>query len=667
MSGRQVDGRYVLERKIAGGGMGAIWVALDSQLQRRVAIKLTTSQRFSSANARRQFEQEAKAIAQFHHPNVVQIHDFGVDGEDPYIVMELLDGEDLETRLKRRERLAPATVSTLLNQVARALTAAHSVGIVHRDLKPANLFLSRIDGAEVVKILDFGLVRQKARNDELPADPAVDGMVGTLRYMSPEQIRGDINLDHRSDLWSIAVVFFRALTGRFPFSLEMVGSLLNGSFRPPDVPPSTLVPDLGPEVDSFFSRALDPDPAQRFQSAHEMAAVFASLVQSARPQKAKILVVDDEPDVEMLMRQAFRRQIRDALYEMVFAADGEDALEKLRQHPDVDVVLTDINMPRMDGLTFLERVGDVNPLVKVIIVSAYSDMTNIRTAMNRGAYDFLVKPLDIQDLEATLVKTLKHVAESRQMMRSIEENALLRMFVQAGVLDRLRALTQGPEALAGDRVDATVAFLDIKDFTQVTRQAAPEAVIQMLNQNFQVIVPELTSRGGVVDKFLGDAVMVVFRGPEHLSRGLDACVAVREQLRARAFRGGEGSPYSHGLCIGVDSGEVIAGGLGGPELGRLDYTVVGEVVNTAARLSAAAARGQILISERLRKRVEMAFDCQAAGSRQLPGESAQMAVHDVLASRLGTSSISESSESTPASREVTTQPQEGTLAAMTSR
>src|SRR5687767_14579552 len=112
MSGRQVGGRYILERKIAGGGMGAIWVAHDPQLERKVAIKLTTSLRISSDSARRQFEQEAKVIAQFHHPNVVQIHDFGLDkGEDPYIVMELLDGEDLETRLKRQQRLALPVVA----------------------------------------------------------------------------------------------------------------------------------------------------------------------------------------------------------------------------------------------------------------------------------------------------------------------------------------------------------------------------------------------------------------------------------------------------------------------------------------------------------------------------------------------------------------------------
>jgi len=646
--------------------MGAIWVAMDSQLQRRVAIKLTTSQRLSSAAARRQFEQEAKAIAQFHNPNVVQIHDFGVDGDDPYIVMELLDGEDLETRLRRRERLAPGVVSSLLTQVARALTEAHTVNIVHRDLKPANLFLARVDGKEVIKILDFGLVRQKARTDELPPDPMADGMVGTLRYMSPEQIRGDTNLDHRSDLWSIAVVFFRALTGRFPFSLESVGSLLNGSFRPPDVLPSSLIPELGTDIDPFFTRALDPDPDQRYQSANEMAAAFATIIQSARIQTAKILVVDDEPDVEALMKQAFRRQIRDSVYEMIFATDGEDALEKLRQHPDVDVVLSDINMPRMDGLTFLGRVGEVNPLVKVIIISAYSDIPNIRTAMNRGAYDFLVKPLDFQDLEATLVKTLKHAAEVRQMVRSIEENGVLRKFVQSGVLDRLRSLTQGPEALAGERVEASVVFIQIKDFAAVARQGPPEAVIRTLNENFQVIVPELTSRGGTVDKFLGDSVMAVFRGPDHLTRSVEACVALREQHRAMAFRSGPQSPYAYGLSIGLDSGRVIFGGLGGPDLGRLDYTVLGDVTDTAAQLAAMAKRDQLLIPEHLRQHLAGVFECRTIGTQRLPSSVTAVSVFNIVG-RYGEIRPADDYTPSPEVAEPPTQPEEGGLAALTGR
>jgi serine/threonine protein kinase/class 3 adenylate cyclase len=611
--------------------MGAIWVALDSQLQRRVALKLMAPERIASSSARRQFEQEAKAVAQLRNPHVVQIHDYGVDGNTPFIVMELLEGEDLETRLERQGRLAPVVVASLLNQIARALAAAHASGVIHRDLKPANLFLARIDTDEVVKVLDFGLARLDAGGEASSEQPG--RVMGTPRYMSPEQMRGEARVDHRSDLWSLGVVVYRALTGRFPFSSDTLGELGRSGGGAAE-PPSSLVPELGQGLDAFFSRALDAEPSRRFQSARELAAAFASLVESSRPSRAaKILVIDDEPDVALLMKQRFRKHIRDSVYEFIFATDGEDALEKLRQHPDTDVVLSDINMPRMDGLTFLARVGEVNPLVKVIIVSAYSDMSNIRVAMNRGAFDFLVKPLDFQDLDATLTKALRHVTEFRQMVRSAEENHLLRMFVNGGILERTLPLMRGPNVLDGERVEATVAFLDIEDFTPVTREEQPEAVIRRLNANFEILVPEMLSRGGVVDKFVGDSVMAVFRGQGHLARALEACLAARQQLQAMAFRSGDSSPYAHGVCIGLDSGELICGSIGARGLGRLDYTVLGETVNTAARLTVMAGKDQILIGAHLVPRVEAAFECMALGTKGLPGSASEMAIHEVRARR----------------------------------
>ncbi|SES71464.1 Serine/threonine protein kinase [Stigmatella erecta] len=631
MSERLIGGRYVLERRIAGGGMGAIWLALDSQLQRHVALKLLADHRISSLDARQRFAQEAKAVARLHNPHVVQIHDYGVDGDVPYIVMERLEGEDLEALLERRQRLTPAAVAPLLHQVARALTAAHGAGVIHRDLKPANLFLARIDGEEVLKVLDFGLALLDV---DAEARLQARELAGTPRYMSPEQMRGQPGLDSRTDLWSLAVVLYRLLTGQFPFSADALEALRSGSASPAAIPPSSVVPKLGSEIDDFFARALAAEPSLRFASVRDMAAAFSELVLIGQPaQAAKILVVDDEPDIELVMRMRFRKQIQDGAYEFIFAANGEEALEMLRQHPDTDAVLSDLNMPKMDGLTFLSRVGEVHPLVKVIIVSAYSDMNNIRTAMNRGAFDFLVKPINFQDLKATLEKTLKHVAALRRMLRSTEENDLLRMFVHGGIVDRVLSAVRVPQGVMGERVEATVAFIDLKDFTRVIRDEPPEVALRRLNSNFEVIVPELTSRGGLVDKFVGDAVMAVFRGQGHLGRALDACLSVRQQLQALAFRSGDQSPYAHGVCIGVASGDLLSGSIGARALGRLDYTVLGDVVNTAARLASLAERDQILLREDLGARLTSSFECVAAGTRQLPGLSAPVLISQVICRR----------------------------------
>ncbi|RKH46615.1 protein kinase domain-containing protein [Corallococcus sicarius] len=650
-TGRPLGGRYALERRIGGGGMGAIWLAVDLQLQRHVALKLIASEVVArTPEAHRLFEQEAQAVARLRHPHVVQVHDSGVDAGVPYIVMELLEGEDLETRLTQRGRLSPATVAALVTPVARALAAAHAAGLVHRDLKPANLFLAHVDGEEVVKVLDFGLARALVRSGE-PVNAQAEGLTGTLRYMSPEQLRADPDLDARADLWSFAVVLYRALTGQFPYGPESVGGLLRGVFHPPTVAVSQLVPELGAAGDAFFLRALHPRPEQRFTSARELAAAFVSLVDAGRAaQPAKVLVVDDEPDVELLMRQRFRKHVREGVYTFVFARDGEEALEVLRQHPDTHAVLCDINMPRMDGLTFLSRVGEVDPLVKVVIVSAYGDLPNLRTAMNRGAFDFLVKPVDLDDLESTLAKTVRHVAELRRAVRSTEENALLRMFVHGGIVERVLPLVRGPGALAGEQVDATVAFLDVAGFTAVTRQHPPESALRRLNANFEVILPELETRGGVVDKFLGDAVMAVFQGEAHVARALDACLAVRQRLQALAWGGGDTSPYAHGVCMGVDTGPVVSGNVGAAGRGRLDHTVLGDVVNTAARLATVATRDQVLVSEALAARLADAFDCRPAGERHLSGQDAPpLVVREVVARHASASSVS--SEDT--SRQVT--------------
>src|SRR3954463_4832341 len=149
---------------------------------------------------------------------------------------------------------------------------------------------------------------------------------------------------------------------------------------------------------------------------------------------AKILVADDEMDLEILIKQKFRKQIREHKYEFVFAVNGCDALNKLKDNPDIDVVLSDINMPEMDGLTLLDKLNEVSPLIKAVMVSAYSDMDNIRTAMNKGAFDFICKPVNFDDLELTMTKTIQHVGQLRDTLRAIKENNILRMYVDENVI-----------------------------------------------------------------------------------------------------------------------------------------------------------------------------------------------------------------------------------------
>lgn len=274
--GRIIAGKYRIEQPLAHGGMGCVWLGRHLQLDVDVAVKFMDPSLAASAQSRARFEREAKASAQLSGPNVVQVHDYGVEDDTPYIVMERLHGEDLNARLAREGRLSVPVMAGILRQICKALRRAHEMGIVHRDLKPANIFLALIDEDEIIKILDFGIA--KAIGQDLEGDSTKTGaLMGSPNFMSPEQVVGRKGVDHRSDLWSLGIILFRAVTGRLPFAGDQLMEVLM-NICASDIPlASDIAPDLGPDVDCFFERALAREPSDRFQSAREMAQAFAAL------------------------------------------------------------------------------------------------------------------------------------------------------------------------------------------------------------------------------------------------------------------------------------------------------------------------------------------------------------------------------------------------------
>jgi adenylate cyclase len=342
----------------------------------------------------------------------------------------------------------------------------------------------------------------------------------------------------------------------------------------------------------------------------------------------KILVVDDEPDLEILIRQKFRQKIRDRQYEFVFALNGRQALEQLNQNTDVEVVLSDINMPEMDGLTLLSRLNEHPGIFKSVIVSAYGDMQNIRTAMNRGAFDFVMKPVDFNDLELTIDKTIRQVIQMKETLKAIKENNILRMYVDETVLNFMDTKEFENALVSNETVDATVVFVDICGFTSISETEAPDNVIRLLNSYFDVMVKEIIAQDGFVDKFMGDAIMAVFRGDYHLDRAIDACIAVRNRIEELPSISGNGS-YRPKVSIGVNSGELVSGNIGSLSLRRLDYTVIGDVVNTAQRLQSVAAPGQIVINENSYLKVKDSFECHHIGEVQLKNKSKPVVIYEV--------------------------------------
>jgi adenylate cyclase len=340
----------------------------------------------------------------------------------------------------------------------------------------------------------------------------------------------------------------------------------------------------------------------------------------------KILVADDEADLETLIRQKFRQKIREQQYEFVFAINGKDALEKMLANPDVAIVLSDINMPEMDGLTLLTRLNETSPLTKTVMVSAYGDMDNIRTAMNRGAFDFVTKPVNFDDLELTMQKTIKHVAQMKQTLQAIKENNILRMYVDENVLQFMGTKEYENSLMENETVEGTVAFIDICSFTSISEKENPDVVVKMLNQYFDVMVKEIIAQKGIIDKFIGDCVMAVFKGEYHLDRAIDASLTIRNKIDSLPSE----HEFSPKVSIGINSGEMISGNIGSATLKRLDYTVIGDTVNTAQRLQSAAGNSQVIISEACYEKVKQSFNCRKIGSVSLKNKSGEMVLYEVL-------------------------------------
>lgn len=303
---------------------------------------------------------------------------------------------------------------------------------------------------------------------------------------------------------------------------------------------------------------------------------------------SKILAVDDEVDFEMLLRQRFRREIRANEFAFRFAHHGEEALAVLAEEPDIDLLLLDINMPVMDGLTLLGELRARQIPVRAIIVSAYGDMTNIRTAMNRGAFDFVTKPVDLNDLEITIRKTLDEIAAVRDLdqRRAAAERARtnLSRYFSPNIVEILAARDEPLGAVR--RQTVAVMFVDIVGFTAMAERMPPEAVVGMLRDFHDRMTQQIFACGGTVEKYIGDAIFAVFGLP--VAEPDDALSALRcGELMVTALakwndeREAAGEP-ALGIGIGLNYGPAVIGDVGSEH--SLSFTVIGDTVNTASRL-----------------------------------------------------------------------------------
>jgi adenylate cyclase len=355
---------------------------------------------------------------------------------------------------------------------------------------------------------------------------------------------------------------------------------------------------------------------------------------------ATILVVDDEPDLEALVQQRFRRQIRGGEFGFRFAHDGAEALELIASGDLFDMVLSDINMPRMDGLTLLEKIQEADDPLSTVIVSAYGDMVNIRTAMNRGAFDFITKPIDFTDLETTIRKTLAHIERLRDAKRRQAEaeraRTLLSRYFSPNLAERL-ATDPAAVDLGGQRREITSLFSDIADFTSMVETLDLEIIAPLLNEYLGGMTEVVFAHGGTVIKIIGDAMHVLFGAPadqpDHAARAVACALALDTYAQGFRARWRERGVALGATRVGLEAGPAIVGNFGGSRF--FDYNAYGDVINTAARLEAANKQlgTRICVGESVAARVD-SFKGRPIGDLLLRGREKLLRAFEPLTDRV---------------------------------
>jgi len=351
---------------------------------------------------------------------------------------------------------------------------------------------------------------------------------------------------------------------------------------------------------------------------------------------ARILVVDDEPDLELLILQRFRRQIRDDEFSFTFADDGVNALAELDADPAIDMLLCDINMPRMDGLTLLGRLQEREGHPATVIVSAYGDMANIRTAMNRGAFDFVTKPIDFADLETTIAKTLRNLEITRGYQRRQQEaeraRAQLSRYFSPSLVNLL-ADDAGHINLDAQWRDITSMFTDIASFTSLVEGLPADTIGPLVNEYLVGMTDIVFDHGGTLTNIIGDALITMFGAPtdqqDHAARAVACALALNRFAEAFRARWRDKGVNIGMTRIGINSGPALVGNFGG---GRFfDYTAYGDTLSIAARLEQANKQlgTRICVSDSVVQRIT-GFRGRPVGYVTLRGRREALIAHEPL-------------------------------------
>ena len=273
--GTVLEGKFRITREIGRGGMATVYEARNVDIGKRVAVKVLAAELIASRTVRERFIREARAAAAIRSPFICDVYDSGMYDERPFLVMELLEGESLYDMMTRVRRIDPVTTLRVILQTARGLGKAHASNVIHRDMKPENIFLTKNEeGETTVKIVDFGLAKfyEPTGGSESQARLTREGaLFGTPAYMSPEQAKGQGEVDQRCDLWALGCITYECLTGRTVWKVDQGVAMILAQIAGAPLPvPSRVRRDLPESFDRWFAKALNRDIKERFQTAREL-------------------------------------------------------------------------------------------------------------------------------------------------------------------------------------------------------------------------------------------------------------------------------------------------------------------------------------------------------------------------------------------------------------
>ncbi|HKY34523.1 MAG TPA: protein kinase [Polyangiaceae bacterium] len=394
--GEWIGDTYCIDGALGGGAMGVVLSALDRGLQRRVAIKLISSS-LQASDFRRRFMLEARAMAMVSHPNVLTIHAFGEHRGNPFIVMELVEGETLDRFIARQRPYPNLDIAlSILDQICLGVGAIHANSTLHRDLKPSNILL---DSELRAKVSDLGLAIRDRDGAFLKE------VVGTPGYIAPEVQFNGVGASAQSDLYSLACVAYELVTGEPPFNAndQTTLAVLHATANVP--PPSSIRPELPKAFDDVLLSALAKKPENRPAGVE----AFRRALNEARSgslEPVRILVAEDDQDFRELLRLLLKQQFPGADVECV--ADGRSAVAAFDRKP-ASVVVIDFQMPELDavGVTTLLRARPDAAPVPIIVVTASGGPHEWQLLSSLGADRFLVKPVNLDDLISTIRRALR--------------------------------------------------------------------------------------------------------------------------------------------------------------------------------------------------------------------------------------------------------------------